>query len=434
MAKNRFPLFLLPLLLLAVSAKQNYAQELELVKVVDVSRHGLRAPLEQYLRTLDLMTGDGYRWKRDSVPGGYLTPQGDTLERYLGEYFQFWLQEQGFVLDSADIYLGASSKQRTVQTVRAFTSGMCPGMALPPVDYKKKKNSTYNSTYGYLDPDYLPLLNCFRPGFDTMAFKYEACRELGELTPPSYLYLEEMLRMNHSEYGREHFDNHVGVSLVFYDKEGNHLEPTMLGGLKHANMASDAFILAYLGAKNDTDSILGRPLDFYDWKRLASIKDYYGHILFSKAPIIAVNVSHCMLNRIYSEMMPNGHKYAFFCTHDSMIEALLAALRVKPYELSNTTIESKTPIGVKLLFEQWAEKNSMNPKKYVRVRLVYQSAEQIRKMQHLTLDNPPMSCELSFTGIEKAPNGMYLYDEFMNHIHNTLKAYAATAQGKHPWE
>ena len=430
MTKNRLFSLLLLFLLLAVSTKQNYAQELELVKVVDVSRHGLRAPLEQYLRTLDKMTGDGYSWARLPVPGSHLTPQGDTLERYLGDYFRLWFQEQGFVLDSANIYLGASSKQRTIATALAYTAGMCPGMALPPVDYKKKKNSTY----GYLDPDYLPLLNCFSvPGFDTMAFKKEACRELGELTPPSYVYLEEMLRMNHSEYGREHFDNHVGVSLVFYDNEGNRQEPTMLGGLKHANMASDAFILAYLGAKNDTDSILGRPIGFYDWKQLASIKDYYGYILFSKAPIIAINVSHCMLNRIYSEMVPGGHKYAFFCTHDSMIEALLAALRVKPYELSNT-IESKTPIGVKLLFEQWAEKNSKNPKKYVRVRLVYQSSEQIRKIQHLTLENPPMSCELSFSGIEKAPNGMYPYDEFMNHIQNTLKAYTATAQGKHPWE
>jgi glucose-1-phosphatase len=423
---NKIKFSIIVLLLLAISTKQNHAQELELVKVVDVSRHGLRVPLQQYLRTLDLMTGDGYHWKRDTVPGSHLSPKGDTLERFMGEYFRLWFREQGFELDSADIYLGASSKQRTVATATAFMTGMCPGMALPPVDYKKK-NSTYG--YGYLDPDYLPLLNGFSvPDFDTMAFKYEAYRELGELTPPSYVYLENMLRISHSEYGSEHFDNHVGVNLVFYDSEGGHLEPTMVGGLKHANMASDAFILAYL---NDTDSILGRPLEFYDWKELASIKDLYSRILFSQAPIIAVNVSHCMLNRIYSEMA-SGHKYAFFCTHDSMIEALLAALKIKPYELSNTL--EKTPIGVKLLFEQWAEKNCMNPKKYVRVRLVYQSSEQIRKMQHLTLDNPPMSCELSFTDIQKAPNGMYPYDEFMNHLQHTLKAYNATAKGMHPWE
>ena len=430
MNKNKIGFSLVVLLILATNTKQGYAQdELQLVKVVDVSRHGLRAPLKEYLNTLDSMTGDGYHWQRDTVTGSHLTPKGDTLERYLGGYFRLWFQEQGFVLDSADIYLGASSKQRTVATAKAFSAGMCPGMALPPVDYKRK-----DSTYGYLDSNYLPLfIRLSVLGFDTMAFQYESRRELGELTPPSYVYLEEMLRMNHSKYSGGHFDNHVDVNLYFKDGNGTPLEPTMLGGLRDANMASDAFILAFLESKNDTDTLLGRPIGSYDWKALSSIKDYYGYILFSKAPIIAVNVSHCMLNRIYSEMMPNGHKYAFFCTHDSMIEALLAALRVTPYVLTNT-IESKTPIGVKVLFEQWAEKNCTNPKKYVRVRLVYQSAEQIRKMQHLTLDNPPMSCELSFSGIEKAPNSMYPYDEFMNHIQNTLKAYAATAKGKHPWE
>ena len=139
-----------------------------------------------------------------------------------------------------------------------------------------------------------------------------------------------------------------------------------------------------------------------------------------------------MLNNIHTEMN-SDRKYSFFCTHDSMLEALLAALRVQPYYLANT-IESKTPIGVKLLFEVWEEKNGTNPEKYIRVRLVYQSSEQIRGMQRLTLDNPPMSCELSFTGIEKVSNGMYPYDEFMNHLQTSLNAYEATAQGKHPWE
>ena len=433
MNNNRLLIFLLPFLLLVFCAKQNHAQKLELVKIVDVSRHGLRAPLEQYLTTLDKMTGDGYLWNRFTVPGSHLTPQGDTLERYLGEYFRLWFKEQGFELDSATIYRGASSKQRTVQTVIAFMAGLCPGMALPPVDYKKK-----GSSYGYLDPDYLPLLNNFSTvDFDTMAFKREAYRELSELFPPSYSYLEEMLRMNNSEYakskGLEHFDDLVGVRLVFFDGKGNRLEPTMLGGLRDANMASDAFILNYLGSRSDADSLLGRPIGYYDWKALASVKDHYGHILFSKAPIIAVNVSHRMLTRIYMEMNNKGRKYSFFCTHDSMLESLLAALRVRPYELSRT-IESKTPIGVKLIFEVWQEKSSTNPEKYVRVRLVYLSSEQIREMQLLTLDNPHMSCELSFTGLEKANNGLYRFDDFMSHLQKSLKAYDATAKGKHPWE
>lgn len=418
------------ILLVLTSISAFSQQELILDQVTVVSRHGLRAPLEQYLKTLNEMTGGGYQWPRWPVPGSFLTPKGDTLERRFGEYFGCWFQQEGFELDSADVYLGASSKQRTVATVNAFVAGMLPGMTLN-VDYKKLGDS-----FGFLDPDYLPLLNDFCADvFDTMAFKEEAYRELGGLVAPSYFFLEEMLKISESDYakrrGIEHFDDFVGVRLDFYGADGGCREPVMVGGLKDANMASDAFILRYYEMNKDVDDDLNGRLAFDDWKMLASVKDCYGHILFSKAPIIAVNVSHCMLKRVYSEMTSNKHKFAFFCTHDSMIESLLAALRVSPYELPNT-IELKTPIGVKLLFEQWLSKD--NQEKYICVRLVYQSSEQIRGLERLSLDNPPMSYELDFVGLEKSSNGMYRYEDFIEHLHKSLGAYDVTAKGKYPWK
>lgn len=422
-------------LLLFVSSLIYAQQDLTLEKVTVVSRHSVRAPLEQYLNTLDEMTGNGYQWTRWSVPGSNLTLRGGALETLFGEYFRLWLDDENFVLDSADIYFGASSKQRTIATARSFAAGMLPLMTIP-VDYKVDGNGRV----GYLDQDYLPLLNdrCTVDGsFDIAAFQAEAYRELGELQAPSYSFLEKVLRMKRSNYarkhGNEHFDNQVSVSLDFYDKNGNPLEPKMKGGLKDANMASDAFILQYYEMENARDAAFGRRLSFNEWKDLASIKEYYGDILFTKAPIISVNISHCMLKRIQSEMLPNGHKFAFLCSHDSMIAAVLAALRVTPYELPNT-IEVQTPIGFKLVFEQWIETNHPNPEKYIRARLVYQSTEQIRGMKQMDLTNPPMSYDLSFTGLEKTANGMYRYDDFMNHLKKSIQAYEATARGRHPWE
>ena len=206
----------------------------------------------------------------------------------------------------------------------------------------------------------------------------------------------------------------------------------MQGGLKDANMASDAFILQYYEMDDPREAAFGHRLCLEDWRRLAYIKDYYGEILFT-APIVSVNISHRMLNRIQSEMIPEGHKFAFLCSHDSMIAAVLAALRVVPYELPNT-IESQTPIGCKLVFEQWVEASSPNPKKYVRARLLYQSSDQIRKMKPMDLDNPPMSFDLCFTGLEKMPNGMYNYDDFLHHLQNSIEAYNTSAIGQHPWK
>lgn len=409
-------------------------QNLTLEKVTVVSRHSVRAPLEEYLNTIDEITGDGYQWTRWSVPGSHLTLRGGALETLFGEYFRLWLNEENFKLDSTDVYFGASSKQRTIATARAFAAGMLPLMTVP-VDFKVKADGSV----GYLDQDYLPLLNnrCSADGkFDTVAFKIEAYRELGELQAPSYGYLEKILRMKHSEFACNnrdgHFDNIVGVNIYFYKGEEKQ-EPKMRGGLNEANMASDAFILQYYEMENAKAAAFGRKLSFEDWKKLAYIKDYYGEVLFTKAPIISVNVSHCMLQRIQAEMAPEGHKFAFLCTHDSMIAAALAALRVEDYELPNT-IEVKTPIGFKLVLEQWVETEGDNPQKYVNARLVYQSTEQIRSMEPMDLANPPMSYELSFAGLEKAPNGMYRYDDFMNHLKKSIEAYNATARGQHPWE
>lgn len=417
---------IIALVLLTVICSFAYAQSnLTLEKVTIVSRHSVRAPLEEYLNTLDEITGAGYQWTRWSVPGSNLTLRGGALETLFGEYFRLWLDAEKFKIDSVQqVYFGASSKQRTIATARAFAAGMLPLMTVP-VDYKVKADGSI----GYLDQDYLPLLNdrCAADGkFDTVAFKIEAYRELWELQAPSYEYLEKILRM------RKHFNNTIGVNLYFY-KHGEKQEPRMLGGLNTANMASDAFILQYYEMENTRAAAFGRRLSFDDWKKLAYIKDCYGNVLFTKAPIIAVNISHCMLQRIQVEMAPEGHKFAFLCTHDSMIAAVLAALRVEDYELPNT-IEVKTPIGFKMVLEQWVETGCDNPQKYVRVRLVYQSTDQIRGMEPMDLSNPPMSYELSFVGLEKAPNGMYYYDDFMQHLQKSIDAYEATARGQNPWE
>lgn len=414
-------------------------KELTLEKVTVVSRHNVRAPLEKYMTTLGDMTGGGYQWNHWSVPGGNLTLRGGALEMFFGEYFRLWLEKENFLVcpQEEDFYFGASPKQRTIATARAFAAGMLPFMTIP-VHYKVDEKGKPVSS----DPDYLPLLNdfcAFDCKFDTAAFKTEAYRELMRAYkgPHSYTLLKKVLRYDRSNYaqnGKEkQIDSPDSVCLNFYNKNVRQ-EPSMKGGLKKANMASDAFILQYYEMEDDSKAAFDHYLSFDEWKDLARVKDEYGDTLFTIAPIVSVNVSHCMLRMIQTEMMPGGHKFAFFCTHDTMIAALLAALRVNDYDLPNT-IEAKTPIGVKLLFEQWKETCCDNPQRYVRVRLLYQSADQLRKMTPLDLcHNNPMSFELTFDGIEKASNGRYKYEDFMSHVQKSIDAYYATARGEYPWE
>lgn len=417
----------------------SFAQDsLRLEKVVVVSRHGLRAPLEKYYQTLDSLAPKSVSWNlwsKQGVKGSELTLKGSALENLFGGYFRMWFNSLGFQLQDQEVYFGASSKQRTIATARSFAAGMFP-LKIVPVHFKQDENGGY----GPLDENYLPLFYDKSPNegmeFNTVAFQKEAQRELVQLKKaPAYDFLEDVLQYSHSlrakAKGSKHFDNYVDVQCLFYDKAtGARLEPIMIGDLKVANRASDALILMYYEAPDFLKANFKRDFSFDDMCRLASIKDQYDAILFS-APIISVNISHCMLENVYSDMKCDWHRFIFLCSHDSMIHALLSALRVEDYKLENT-IEGKTPIGVKFLLEKWV--NPTTCEQYIKARLLYQSTEQIQKMSILSLENPPMSFNLSFKGLEKAENGMYRYEDFMNHIEKTLDAYNASARGQHPWE
>lgn len=421
----------------------SFAQDsLRLEKVVVVSRHGLRAPLEKYYPDLEALTPEGNiwnLWSKQGVKGSELTLKGSALENLFGAYFRMWFDSVGFQLQPTEVYFGASSKQRTIATARSFAAGMLPIWTIP-IHYKQ----TDNGGFGPLDENYLPLFHDTDPEkgmvFDTVAFKDEARCELHKIkesNKPCYGFLEDVLQYSQSPRakakGSSHFNKDIDVRLCFYDKSKGKLEPGMIGDLNVANRASDALILMYYEAPDYLQSTFNRKLSFDDMCKLASVKDLYGKILFT-TPIIAVNVSHCMLKNIYSEMSCNWHKFTFLCTHDSMIQSLLAALRVEEYELDNT-IEKETPIGFKFLLEQWFDPNTCE--RYIETKLLYQSTEQIQEMKVLNIENPPMSFNLSFKGLEKVSMGkheMYRYDDFLNHIEKTLEAYKATSQGLHPWE
>ena len=375
-----------------------------------------------------MLVAEGNHWKRWPVEGSHLTLKGAALETLFGEYFRLWLNSEGVALDSASIYFGASSKQRTIATARCFAAGMLPLITVP-IDYKVKEDGNI----GYLDPDYLPLLNDQdSPYFDTTAFKLEAYKEIGTPRQVSYKYLEKVLNFNRSPLAKQrrstHFNDTVGVNLTFYGAEGKRLEPTISGDLALANKASDAMILQYYEEDGSKVDLFGQKLSFRDFQRLAEIKDNYDDILFTP-PILAVNISHCMLIKIHSEMMDENHIFSFLCSHDSMIGAVLSALQVHEYVLSGT-IEGRTPIGVKFLIEQWCDEAGY---KYIRPRLVYQSSAQIRHMAVLDLNHPPMFCDLSFAGLEKTPTGMYRFEDFIHHIERTIDAYNKTASGQYPF-
>lgn len=403
---------------------------LKLEQVTIVSRHGVRAPLEQNLAEMDRMLGmEGARWYRWPVAGSHLTLRGGVLEYMLGAYWRAYLDSAGFRCTPEQAYFRASPKQRTVATARDFAAGLFPGQEVP-VSWKD-----FDSTFSVADREFLPLFNdTALPGFDTTAFKAEALREMQALAAQAeidYAFLEEIVGLARSPWAdstrRKAFSRDMAFNVDFVGAAGRLLEPAMACDLGSANKLSDALILQYYEMEDARKAAFGRELGFADWQRLASVKDAYGDILFT-APIVSVNVTHAMFAQI-KRLLGEGHKLIFLCSHDSMIQAMMAALRVEPYALPGT-IEQRTPIGFELVLERFRAGRET----YGRLRLVYNTSAQVREQAPADMAGAvPASVELHLAGLEPAPNGLYRYADLMQRLDDTLDAYAATARGENPF-
>ena len=136
---------------------------------------------------------------------------------------------------------------------------------------------------------------------------------------------------------------------------------------------------------------------------------------------MAVNVSHPLIQYMYDELRSPDRKFTFLVGHDSNLSAVATALGVEEYELPNA-IEKKTPIGSKIVVEKFVGPDG---EEYADINLVYQSVDQLRNMELLSLDNPPMIYPLSLKGLQKNADGLYKFADVANRFEEALAAYDA---------
>ena len=233
----------------------------------------------------------------------------------------------------------------------------------------------------------------------------------------SYDIISKVLDMKQSEYYKkgevkDFVDNDTRITLNLNQ------EPGMKGSLKNANSASDAFILQYYEEPDALKAAFGHKLSLEDWTKIARIKDVYGDVLFT-APIVAVNVAHPLLQYMYDELNADTRKFTFLCGHDSNIASVDAALGVEDYSLPNS-IEKKTPIGSKLVFEKWVDAAD---KAYVAINLVYQSTGQLKQMSLLDLRHTPQIYALKLKGLTQNTDGLYTFEDVNNRFLRAIRAY-----------
>ena len=414
-------LLLCPLLAMGqLQRSEAFKNQYKLKEVVILSRHNIRSSLSVNGSVLQKMTP--HQWIKWSAAPSELTLRGGALETIMGQFFRKWTVNEGLFTENAvptvdEVNFYANSMQRTIATAQYFSSGFMPVANL---------HINHRFTPSKMDPVFFPALTKSSEAFKAQALKEIAAMGgkkgivgINEGLKDSYQLIEKVLDLKHSPACQS------GEVCAFDDyntqlklEKGD--EPNMKGSLKFANSASDALILQYYEDTDPVQAAFGQKLTNADWEQLAKVKDVYGDVLFT-APIVAVNVAHPLLVYMKDELNAKNRKFTFLCGHDSNIASVNAALEVEEYSLPQS-IEKKTPIGSKLVFEKWVDKAG---KEFIAVNIVYQTTEQLRNVSLLNLENPPVVFSLKLKGLQANADGLYTIESVNDRFDKAIRAYEA---------
>ena len=385
----------------------------ELEQVVILSRHNIRAPLSSKDSVLGQVTP--HEWTEWSSPAAQLSLRGGVCETAMGQYFRKWLEQEELFPENyrpadGEVRFYSNSKQRTIATANYFKAGL-----LPVADLMNE----YHMDFDTMDPVFTPQLTYVSPEYNAAA---EAqTRELFaddlEKINESFALMAQVIDLEDSEAYKDGTVTGFTTDDLGFVYEEN-AEPSMTGSFKTACSVSDALVLQYYEEPDDRKAAFGHDLTFEDWQKLSLIKDLYGDLLFT-APLVAANVAHPLLEEINSELDTEGRRFTFLCGHDSNIGSVLAALGAEEYRLPDT-IESRTPIGCKLVFCKWKDSKG---DEFISCDLVYQRASQLRDTSLLDHDNTPVAVPMAFTDMTPAADGLYKAADLTKRLEEAISAY-----------
>lgn len=404
-------LLCLPLLFSGTAFAENDGYQLEQVLVM--SRHNLRAPLANNGSVLAQSTPKA--WPQWDTPGGLLTTKGGVLEVYMGHYFNAWLKQAGILpqegCPAADsVYVYANSLQRTVATAQFFTNGAFPGCDIS-VHHQEKM--------GEMDPTFNPIITNSSETFNQQALSAMNAELASLKLDASYKQLEQIIDYKDSPACK--IDKQCNLAT-----EPNKMsavpgkEPGVSGPLKVGNSLVDAFMLQYYEGFPMKDVAWGKIVTPHQWQQLAKLKDGYQDSLFTSS-VVAQNVAKPLLTYInsalISECKADSPKLTVLVGHDSNIASLLSAMKFKPYELPKQY--EKTPIGGKLVFQRWHD--SKSDRELLKIEYVYQSTEQLRNAEPLTLNSPPQRVTLALEGCPVDKDGFCAWSDFEKTMKDVLQ-------------
>ena len=373
----------------------------KLEQVVVLSRHNLRAPLSSNGSVPQELTP--HTWIQWTSNSSELTIKGGIQETSMGQYFRKWLDQEGLIPENSvpeegEVRFNARGKQRCRATARYFAAGMLP-LADITVEYPGDDAGTV---------DFMnPVLNYYTEAYGADATAQVAANGGDEGFEGISKNIRDGIRLIMDTVDMEDSEGYKSGKYgnLLADGSGFQIEaekePDMTGAIKTASQVADALVLQYYEEPDVVKAAFGHELSDEDWAKIGGFLSNYLKLKHGE-PLVAGNITNPLLQELKSELKNEKRKFSFFCAHDCTVLGVVSALGAKDYTLPDS-IEAQTPIGVKLLFERWRDKDGSA---WYRVNLVYRSTEQIRNSEVLTLDNPPMRYDLTFEGVNTNKDGL----------------------------
>lgn len=387
----------------------------KLEQMLIISRHNIRSPLSGGDSLLSQITPhEWFDWTSES---GELSVKGGQLETAMGQFFRKYLESREFIPnnwipDDGEARFYSNSMQRTIATAQFFSTGMLP-VANVEIEYHKE--------YGEVDPIFCPIIRCNSPEFEAQVRKEldamggeEGIAGISRSLEGPYKLLEKVLDFKNSKYAKENGIDHIPTddfSIKFVEGE----EISMSGGLKIANSAVDALKLQIYEEENLDKALFGHDLTTEQIQDICKIGDAYQEIC-EGSKTFSTQVMAPMLTEMKKELETTGRKFTFLCGHDSTITAITAALDISEYLLPGA-ISQKAPIGGKLVFEKYKGNDGQE---YMKLWMVYASADQLRNNTVISMEDAPMFYELALDGISKNADGYYRYEDVISRFDDAI--------------
>lgn len=376
----------------------------QLDKVVILSRHGIRTPLENTIAFLE--KSSPFKWPIWDHAYGYLTTRGAVLETFFGHYLSQWLEQRNIKLspENPDIYVYANSLQRTVATAQFLVGGAYAGYDIP-VHHKY--------TIEKMDPIFDPSVQDDSPEIKQKVLKdindADKAASIFKNLAPAYQIVSDILDYKNSQLYSELKCDFADIpyELHFVKNE----EPELHGPLAIGICAVDAFLLQYYSAFPKEQIAWGRITSQEQWQQIIQIRNHYINLVFH-SKTIARSISKLLINKIDDLIHSQSHKVNLLVGHDSTIAALLGALDFAEYQLPNQF--ENTPIGGMVIFQRY--RHLPSGEYFFKAEYVYQSFDQLFTGEAIDINNPPQHYQLKLLNAEQNNDGFYPWQHFENRL------------------